>query len=314
MFSKFKKMLSNGSHRTCHELSTLFADSLASTLHDWLGYATGLSVLVYPHSHSIDAGSGIEHSTSCADDVGGVGVDKLEKEEIVDKTCTSKATFFTCNKRRKSACWRSSWQVFPNIFRINFGEDITDVCIALVLMCNDFLLCWWKPVWFSKKVFLNFSSNLEDTLSRLEFSDPEISSNKLYCPSAVFGIVTTLVEITSFALSFTLWNSDASICIHLLKVCYHKSAFPNFSPAYQTYSRSDSGNTVLPNWWNFNRSKNGVIIIPTSLWCFSQIVAIHHGIHPPSSSQLQQSRKGSFLHSAYRYSAIWKLFERRGVD
>ena len=63
----------------------LFADSLASTLHDWLGYATGLSVHVYPHSHSIDAGSGIESSTSCADDVGGVGVDKLEKEEIVDK-------------------------------------------------------------------------------------------------------------------------------------------------------------------------------------------------------------------------------------
>ena len=78
-------MLSNGSHRTCHELSTLFADSLASTLHDWLDFATGLSVLVYPHSHSIDAGSGIEHSTSCADDVGGVGVDKLDKEEIVDK-------------------------------------------------------------------------------------------------------------------------------------------------------------------------------------------------------------------------------------
>ena len=31
------------------------------------------------------------------------------------------------------------------------------------------------------------------------------------------------------------------------------------------------------------------------LWCFSQIVAIHHGIHPPSSGKLQQLRKGSFL-------------------
>ena len=43
---------------------------------------------------------------------------------------------------------------------------------------TSFFVVWWKPVWFSKKVFLNFSSNLEDTLSRLEFSDPEISSNK----------------------------------------------------------------------------------------------------------------------------------------
>ena len=37
------------------------------------------------------------------------------------------------------------------------------------------------------------------------------------------------------------------------------------------------------------------------LWCSSQIVAIHHGIHPPSSGQLQQLRKGSFLYPACRY-------------
>ena len=99
--------------------------------------------------------------------------------------------------------------------------------------------------------------------------------------------------------------------------------------AYQTYSRRDLGNTVLPNRWNFNRSKNrnGVIIIPTNqikffdstdslkrLRYFSHVVAIHHGIHPPSSGQLQQLRKGSFLHSAYRYSAISNLLERWGVD
>ena len=29
----------------------LFADSLTSRLLDWLGYNTGLPVLVYPHSH-----------------------------------------------------------------------------------------------------------------------------------------------------------------------------------------------------------------------------------------------------------------------
>ena len=29
----------------------MFADSLTSTLLDWLGYTAGLPVLVYPHSH-----------------------------------------------------------------------------------------------------------------------------------------------------------------------------------------------------------------------------------------------------------------------
>ena len=43
-----------------------------------------------------------------------------------------KATCLTCDRRRKSACWRSSWQVSPNIFRSNFGEDIADLCIDCV--------------------------------------------------------------------------------------------------------------------------------------------------------------------------------------
>ena len=44
------------------------------------------------------------------------------------------------------------------------------------------------------------------------------------------------------------------------------------------------------------------------------MVAIHHGIHPPSSGQLQQVRKGCFPYSAYSFSAISNLFERWGVD
>ena len=47
---------------------------------------------------------------------------------------------------------------------------------------------------------------------------------------------------------------------------------------------------------------------------FPQIVPIHHGIHRPSSGQLQQLRKFSFLYSAYRSSAISNLFERWGVE
>ena len=67
-------------------------------------------------SHSIDAGSGIEPLTSNVDDVGNVGVDKLDNEDIVDKPSTTIATCFTCDRRRKSACWRSSWQSFPTFF------------------------------------------------------------------------------------------------------------------------------------------------------------------------------------------------------
>ena len=59
---------------------------------------------------------------------------------------------------------------------------------------------------------------------------------------------------------------------------------------------------------------NGFVEVFKTLTCFSQIVAIHHGIHPPSSGQLQQLRKSSFLYSAYRNSAISNVFERWGVD
>ena len=36
-------------------------------------------------SHSIGAGSGIESSISCVADVGGVGVDELVEEDVVDR-------------------------------------------------------------------------------------------------------------------------------------------------------------------------------------------------------------------------------------
>ena len=174
-------------------------------------------------------------------------------------------------------------------------------------MCNDFLL------WSAAETRLILQESLLELLLELGWLLVKvgvISSNNF------LSSICQLSEIISFALSFTLWNSDASVFVHLVKVCYHKSSFLNFSlPAYQTYSRSDSGDTVLPNWWNFNRSKNryGVIIIPTNqinffdstdslkhpfLWFFffSKIVAIHRGIHPQSSGQLQQLRKSSFLY------------------
>ena len=75
-----------------------------------------------------------------------------------------------------------------------------------------------------------------------------------------------------------------------------------------TYS-NEPNNILWLNWF----------VEAPFLGYFSQIVAIHHGIHPPSSGQLQQSRKGAFLcsayrYSAYRYSAMSNLFARWGVD
>ena len=78
------------------------------------------------------------------------------------------------------------------------------------------------------KVFLNFSSNLDGTMSRVEFSEPDFLQQILVVHLRFLGMVTNLGEIISFALSFTLWNSDASIFVHLLNVCYQKSSFPNF--------------------------------------------------------------------------------------
>ena len=153
----------NTSPCTCHEFSTAVR---------WLSYVdiswlvglqygsrlTSLSSL----SHSIDAGSGIEPLTSNVDDVGNVGVDKLDNEDIVDKPSTIIATCFTCDRRRKSACWRSSWQVFPHIFSKQFWWgyrwSLYRLCWCAMTSCFG---RWWKPVWFSKKVFLNFSSNLD---------------------------------------------------------------------------------------------------------------------------------------------------------
>ena len=43
----------------------------------------------------------VEPALSCGNDVGGDVPDELDKEEVVDKPGTTRATGFTCNRRRK---------------------------------------------------------------------------------------------------------------------------------------------------------------------------------------------------------------------
>ena len=99
-------------------------------------------------------------------------------------------------------------------------------------MCNDFLL-WWlvEAVWFSDspKVFLNLSSNL-DVLCQGWSSQNLISSNKFYLFTPRFLELSPIWA----RWSLSLWALSCGILtrlffVHLIKVCYHKSSFPNFS-------------------------------------------------------------------------------------
>ena len=114
---------------------------------------------------------------------------------------------------------------------------------------------WWKPVWFSKKIFLNFSSNLDGTLSRLEFSEPDLLQK-------IVIVHLRFLELSPIWSRSppSRWALRCGILTRLFFSTCSRSAtirvpFQTSLPAYQTYSRSDSGNTVLPNWWNFNRSR-----------------------------------------------------------
>ena len=153
---------------------------------------------------------------------------------------------------------------FPK-YRCNFGDDVAVLCVdRLVLMCNDFLL--W-PI-------------------------------NLNCPSAVFGIITNLGEIISFALSFTLLNSDASIFYPpaqslLPQEFLSKLFLPRIRRIRSVFrlilcSRIGGISMGQKHKWSDNHSNepnkilwlNWFVEAPF-LKYFSQIVAIHHGIHPP---------------------------------
>ena len=296
-----------GSHRSC--LSTLSLDTVEDVM---VGEVDELE-------------EDVGWSISCLEGVMDVEEGKLEGG-VVDKLGTIMATCFTCNRRRKSACWTNSWQVFPNIFRSNFGEDLTDLCIDCVDVQWLFALVvggnpsdyprrssWTSPRTWMIPYQVGCSENL-------------ISSNKFNCLSAVSGIVTKLDEIISFALSFTMWNSDASILSTCSRSATIRVPFQTSLPrtrrirgVFRVMLCSRIGGISIgqkQKWSDIHSNEQNKIlwlnwfVEAPFLRYFSQIVAIHHGIHPPSSGQLQQLRKGSFLYSAYRYSAIPNLFER----
>ena len=165
---------------------------------------------------------------------------------------------------------------------------------------------WWKPVWFSKKVFLNFSSNLDDTLSRLQFSEPHLLQK--------FSL-----SICGFLELSPIWArsppSRCALCCGIVTRLFFHPRTRRIRGVIRVMlcSRIGGISVGLTQHWSGKIKKSLTQLICWSapfLRCFSQIVAIHHGIHPSSSGQLQQLRKGSFRFPAYRCSAISFNFER----
>ena len=172
------------------------------------------------------------------------------------------SNLFTCNRRRKSACWRSSWQVFPNIFSKKILMRISLISVLTVLMCNDFLL--WSVV----ETRLILQESVLELLLQLGWYLIKVEVLRTWSPPIILNFLCGFGELSPmwsrshpsrelFVVEF--WRV---YFYPLLKVGYKKVPFQTSHSTYQTYSRSDSGNSMLPNWWNFNR--NGVIISPTN--------------------------------------------------
>ena len=168
------------------------------------------------------------------------------------------ATRFTCNRRRKSACWRNSSQAFPNIFSKQCWWwcrwSLYRVCCCAMTSCFG---RWWKTRLILQEGLLELLLELGWYLVKvgvLRTWSPPINFN---CPSAVFDVKCPPIWARSTPSRWAL--RCGSLTRLFLSTCSRSATkrvpFQTSLPAYQTYSRSDSGNTVLPNWWNFNRSK-----------------------------------------------------------
>ena len=123
-----------------------------------------------------------------------------------------------------------------------------------------------------------------------------------------------------------MWNSDASILSTCSRSATIRVPFQTSLPrtrrirgVFRVLLCSRIGGISIgqkQKWSDIHSNEQNKIlwlnwfVEAPGLRYFSQIVAIHHGIHPPSRGQLQQLRKSSFLYSAYRYSAIPFDFER----
>ena len=155
-------------------------------------------------------------SISCLKGVMVGEVDELE-EELVDKPGTTIAICFTCNGQRKLLVE----EVHDKFSQIFFEAILVQWLLALVvgrtrLILHEGLL----------ELLLVLGTLPLVEVDLLRTWSPPINFN---CPSAVFGIVTKLGEIISSRWALRCGILTRLFFVRLLKVCYHKSSFPNFS-------------------------------------------------------------------------------------
>ena len=108
----------------------LFADSLTSTLLDWLGYVTGFPVLARLHSHIQLMLKSFDEPvlSACGNDVGGDVPDELDKEDVVEKPWYHDSKLVLPVIDGLNLLVEEIHDKFSQIFfRSNFGEDISDL-------------------------------------------------------------------------------------------------------------------------------------------------------------------------------------------
>ena len=134
---------------------------------------------------------------------------------------------------------------------------ISLISVQTVLMCNDLLL--WSVV----ETRLILQEDLLELLLELGWYLVKVGVLRTWSPP-----INCKLSICGFWNCQQFWSRSppsrwalrCGILTRLFFSTCSRSAtirvpFQTSLPAYQTYSRSDSGNTVLPNWWNFNRSR-----------------------------------------------------------
>ena len=173
----------------------------------------------------------------------------------------------------------SAWHSLPFLSRVLATNDLAWMSLAVfsvssldhknpsggfslkrvnweVISCFTGIRIWvlrwwrWRPFWFSKKIFLTFSSNwVVPYQARWMFSVPDLLQQILFAHlrlenvfSIFFGKYYILC-IESFRVDFR-----ASIVSNSSRSATNTSPFQILS-AYNAYPRNNPGKTFFPNWW-----------------------------------------------------------------
>ena len=205
---------------------------------------------------------------------------------------------------------------------------ISLISVKTVLMCNDFLLWWLVETRLILQEGL-LDSNLDGTLSKLEFSEPDLLQK-------VLTVHLRFLELSpNWARSSpSHWASRCGILTRLFcppaqgllpKVFLSKLLSPRTRRIRGVIrvilcSRTGGISTGQTQHWSdihFNEPNktlwlNWFVEAPILCFFFFFADSCNSSWNPSTVEWL--IAKGSFLHSAYRYSAISNLFERWGVD